>query len=256
MLVIADQRAAGIGRQRGLAGARQAEEHRGLAVGADVGAAVHRHHAFGGQQVVENAEDALLHLAGIFGAADQDQLLFEIDRDHGLAARPVAFGVGLEAGQVDDGVFGHETVELGFGRTHQQRADELVVPRQLVDHPDIDPVLGLRAAEQVGDEKLALVRHRLEEIFLERGEMRRRHRGIVVPPYGVFGFGVADDELVLRAAARVLARFDHQRTVLGTAPLAALQRGGGQLFRSQVGMNGGGSLDALVGKRMGKRKGH
>ena len=59
---------------------RQAEEDRGVAVGADIGRAVHRHDALRRQQEVEQAEHRLLHLAGIFGAADQDQLLLEIDR--------------------------------------------------------------------------------------------------------------------------------------------------------------------------------
>ena len=49
MFIVADQRALGIGRERGLAGAGEAEEHRGIAVGADIGRAVHRHHALGGQ---------------------------------------------------------------------------------------------------------------------------------------------------------------------------------------------------------------
>src|SRR4051794_19273971 len=44
-LVVADQRAVRIGRQRGLAGAGEAEEQRAVAVLADVRRAMHRHHA-------------------------------------------------------------------------------------------------------------------------------------------------------------------------------------------------------------------
>ena len=117
-------------------------------------------------------------------------------------------------------------------------------------------MLGLRTAEQIGDVEIGFVGDRGEEVFLERGEMRRSHRSIVVPPHGVFGLGVADDELVLRAAARVLARLDHQRPVLGAASLAIGQRGRGQFFRREVRVDGGGSLDALRGERVGKRKGH
>ena len=58
VLVVADQRAVRIGRQRGLAGAGQAEEDRGVAVRADIGRAVHRHHALGGQVVVQRGEHA------------------------------------------------------------------------------------------------------------------------------------------------------------------------------------------------------
>ena len=45
VLVVAEQGAVGIGRQRGLAGAGQAEEQRDVAAGPDIGRAVHRHHA-------------------------------------------------------------------------------------------------------------------------------------------------------------------------------------------------------------------
>ena len=96
MLVIADQRARRIGGERGLAGAREAEEHGAVALGADIGGAMHGHHALLGQQVVEHGEDRLLHLARILRAADEDEAVGEVERDHRLAARAVAGGVGLE----------------------------------------------------------------------------------------------------------------------------------------------------------------
>src|SRR3546814_9635265 len=69
-----------------------------------------------------------LHLAGIAGAADQDQLFGEVHRDHRIAAAAVALRVGLEAGQVDDGEFRHEACKLGLFGPHQQRADEMGMP--------------------------------------------------------------------------------------------------------------------------------
>ena len=42
-----------------------------------------------------------------------------------------------------------------------------------------------------------------------------RHGDVgLAPPHGVFGFGIADDELVLGRTAGVLAGFDHQRPIL------------------------------------------
>jgi hypothetical protein len=73
MLVVADQRAFRIGRKRCLAGSRKAEEHGGVAIGPDIGRAMHRHDALGGKQVVERGEHRLLHFAGIGSAADQNQ---------------------------------------------------------------------------------------------------------------------------------------------------------------------------------------
>ena len=71
--------------------------------------------------------------------------------------QPWRAGIGLEAGQVDDRVFGHEAGQLVRRRAHQQRADEQAVPGQLGDHAHVDAVFGLRAAEQVGDVELVLV---------------------------------------------------------------------------------------------------
>ena len=47
---------------------------------------------------------------------------------------------------------------------------------------------------------------------------------LIVPPDGVLGLGVADDELVLGRAAGVLAGLDDQRAVLGEQALAAADR--------------------------------
>ncbi len=158
MFIIADQRAAGIGGQRRLAGARQAEEHRGIALGADVGRTVHRHDALQRQQIVEDGKDALLHLAGIGGAADEDGLAFEIHRHDGFAAAAMAGRIGLEARQVDDGVFGQEIGKRRRFRADEQRADEQAVPGIFGDDADLDAVFGLRTAEQILDEQRVLLR--------------------------------------------------------------------------------------------------
>ncbi len=78
MLVIADQRACGIGRKRCLARAGEAEENRGVVGGAHVGRAMHGHHALFGQQVVQNGEDGFLDLARILRAADENEAIGEI----------------------------------------------------------------------------------------------------------------------------------------------------------------------------------
>src|SRR3546814_6851342 len=64
-----------------------------------------------------------------------------------------------------------------------------------------------------------------EEIFLQRGEMRRRHRHIgLAPPDSVGGLRILDDELVLGAAAGVLAGGDDEWTVLGQQSFAVTDR--------------------------------
>ena len=252
MFIVTDQRAAGVGRQRRFAGAAEAEEDRRIAVRADICRTMHRHHALGRQQIVEDAEHALLHLAGIGGAADQDQLFGQVDRDHRFAAAAMARGIGAEAGQVNDGIFGRKSGQFLCGRPHQQRADEQIVPGKFVDDAHIDAMLRLRSAEQVGDVERVLFAQRLEEIVLQCREMLRRHRDIgVAPPDRVFGFGVADDELVLGAAAGVLAGLDDQRAVLRQLALAIAHGRLDQRRGAEIPMLGGMGSDALV--RQGDR---
>ncbi len=97
MLVVAHQRARRIRGQRRLARAGEAEEDGRLAVGADIGRAMHRHDALGRQEIVEDREDRLLHLAGIRRSADEDHALGEVDRDHRAGVAAVDFRIGLEA---------------------------------------------------------------------------------------------------------------------------------------------------------------
>src|SRR5262249_41729229 len=68
VFVVTDEAALGIGRQGGLAGARQAEKNRGRAARHVLGGrAVHGHDFPLGHEVVHEGEHALFHLAGIAG---------------------------------------------------------------------------------------------------------------------------------------------------------------------------------------------
>ncbi len=154
--------------------------------------------------------------------------------------------IGAEARQVDDGEFGLEAVKLGSLRADEERADEVAVPGELGDHPHAHAMLGLRAAVQVLDVERLLVREGGEEIRLQRREMVRGHRLVVVPPDRAVGFGVADDELVVGRAAGMLAGPDHQRPVLCEQALAARDGVLDQGRRAEIPVQGGGRVDALV----------
>jgi len=176
---------------------------------------MHRHHRIERQQIVEQAEDGFLHFPGISGAADQDQFLGQVDRNHGFAARAVTRGIGLEAGQVDNRIFRNECRKFIGIWPHQHRADEKIVPRQFIDDPDIDAMFRLRAAEQILDEQGFLLGQGRKKVGLQRCKMIRRHRDIgFAPPHAVFGFAIPHDELVIGGAPGVLARFHDQGTVL------------------------------------------
>ncbi|MCY1173209.1 hypothetical protein D9M73_133630 [compost metagenome] len=175
---------------------------------------MHRHHASRRQQVIEQAEHRFLHLAGIFGAADQDQLVGEVNRDDRFAAAAVARRVGAEARQIDDRVIGHEAAQFRLFRPHQHGADKAAMPGKLVDHTDVDAVLGLRAPEQILDEQVLFVPQCGQEIGLQDSEMLGRHRLVgLAPPDGTFGFGITDDELVLSRPPGMRPGLDHQRPV-------------------------------------------
>ena len=135
VLVVADELAGRIGGQRRLARAREPEEDRRVARRADVGRAVHRHDALGGQEIVERGEDGLLHLARVPGAADQHQLLAEVEDDEGAGAGAVPRGIGLEVGRVQHREPRPELGQLGRHGPDEHVPDEERVPGVRGDEP-------------------------------------------------------------------------------------------------------------------------
>ena len=144
VLVVADQAARGVGREGRLAGAGEAEEERRVAVRADVRGAVHAQHAVEREQVVEQCEDRLLHLARVRGAADHAEPALEVDHDEGRRPCPVGRLVGLERRGADERELGHVlAVRLPVGKRLEHVAGEEAVPAELGDDPDRQAVLGL-----------------------------------------------------------------------------------------------------------------
>ena len=234
MLVIADQAAAGIGGERRLAGAGKSEEQRGHAIGADVGRAVHGKHVALGQQEVHHAEDGLLHFAGIFRAADEHQLLAEVDQHEDFGVGAVALGIGLEAGRADDGELGLVGLQLFRGRANKQLPHKKVVPGVFVDHLDGQRVLRIGAAKQVLDKKLFALQI-VEHALIKRVELIGRE-GLVggAPRDFVFGDGVLDGELVFGRTAGALAGLGHQRAARRQFGLTAAKRGFHQRSGKQI----------------------
>ena len=204
VLVVAEQRAAGIGGERGLAGAGQPEEHCRVAFRPDIGGAMHRQHALFGQIEVQRGEHRLLHLAGVLAAADQHDLAREVDGDHVFRFAAMTFRVGPEARQIDDGEFRHEACQLSRFGPAQQCADEQRVPRKLGVDTHLDLEFRIGAAMEILREQ----RHplgMLDEVRMQRRELFRRDRLIGAPRHRCVGERIAHRELVLRAAAGELA---------------------------------------------------
>ena len=77
------------------------------------------------------------------------------------------------------------------------------------------------------------------EVLAQRLEVLAAHGLVVVPPDGAFGGGVAHHELVVGAAAGVLAGGDGKSAALRHQPLAPRHRllvehGGGRIPRNPV----------------------
>ena len=213
VLVVADQRAVRIGRERGLAGAGEPEEQRHVAVVADIGRAVHRHHALRRQVEVERGEDRLLDLARIGRVADQDDLAREVDRDDGVGAHAMALGIGLERRQVDDGEFGDEIFEFDGIRTDQKLADKQRVPGQFGEDPGLDAVFRIGAAIEVLRVQLLALRVR-NEIVVQELKLFGRELAVALPPHRFLGERVADRVLVLGGSAGMDAGLRADRSAL------------------------------------------
>ncbi|OIQ68780.1 hypothetical protein GALL_496230 [mine drainage metagenome] len=213
-----------IGRERGFAGAGQAEEDGGVLQFLDpvVGRAVHRHHALGGQDVVQQGEDRLLDLASIGGVADQDQLAVEIQGDHGFRAASVAGRISLEGRAVDDGEFRQEAVQLGARRATQHVVDEQAVPGKFRHHAHVKTVRRLSAGKQILHEIVAPL-HVGEHVLIQTLERVRRHRRVVFPPDRVFDRGMTNDMLIFGRAAGMAAGRYQKRAAVAQRAFVAFQ---------------------------------
>jgi hypothetical protein len=84
----------------------------------------------------------------------------------------VAFGIGAEARQVDDGQFGHEIAQRRRLGADQQRADEQRVPGEFGKHAGLDLEIRIGAAIEILREQPHAF-GMLEEVGVERGELVR-----------------------------------------------------------------------------------
>ena len=115
-------------------------------------------------------------------------------------------------------------VELVVRRVDEERLREERVPGALGDHAHRDAMGRIGAGERVDhvDVSLAQARRDLLAELLEvlLGDLRVD----VAPPDPILRAGLANDELVLRRAPRVLAGVDDERAALGEPRVASRQR--------------------------------
>src|SRR5205814_6533454 len=85
-----------VGRQRGLARTRQAEEKSHPSVIADIGRTMHGQNSAGWQQVIQNREYRFLDLARVFGARNDHRALLKVDGDAGLRSGAISRRIRIE----------------------------------------------------------------------------------------------------------------------------------------------------------------
>src|SRR6185312_11234239 len=108
MLVVADQPAFRIGRQRGFSGTRKAKKYSGIAFSARIGRAVHGQYAFFvGKYKIQYRKNAFLYFARIAGSANQDNFFTEINDRKIMLPGPVNCRIGFKARRRYDGPVGY-----------------------------------------------------------------------------------------------------------------------------------------------------
>ena len=96
---------------------------------------MHRHDALLRQQIVECGKNRFFDFARIFGAADQDDPLFQIENHEGLGGGAVGLGVGQKTGGHDHMKIGLDFLCGGLGMAQKELGGKKVVPREFGDDP-------------------------------------------------------------------------------------------------------------------------
>jgi len=122
----------------------------------------------------------------------------------------MAFRIGLERRQIDDGEFGREAFEFGAVRTNEQRADEQRVPGEFGVDARANAVFRIGAAIEILREQRLAFRVR-KEVLIQILEMLLAELAVAVLPHGFFGQGIDHRVLVLGRASGVVAGFRAER---------------------------------------------
>ena len=159
---------------------------------------------------------------------------------------PSVVGVGLEPGRVQDERLRLELAQLLLARVDEHRPGEERVVRMVRDDTDGDPMPRIGARERVDDIEVAAAEVR-DGLLAQPIEVLLGDLGVdVAPPDPVLRARLADDELVLRRAAGVLAGVHIERATLGDPPLSALDRVVVEERGRRVPMDGLRRLDAML----------
>ncbi|GIX63970.1 uncharacterized protein BcabD6B2_34050 [Babesia caballi] len=151
VLVVADELARRVRRQRRLAGAGEPEEQRHVAARADVARRVQRQQALERHQVHHEREDALFHLARILRPQNHHLHPLVAQADGRRARNALGVAVAREGARVVEHEVRLEGAQLLRGRLDQQVLHKERVVRARADDPHADAVLRVPSGVGVGD---------------------------------------------------------------------------------------------------------
>ena len=140
-----------------------------------------------------------------------------------------------------------EVAQLLLGRVDEHRPREERVVGVAGDDADGDPLLRISTGERVDHVEVVAAADVRGHLLAQPLEVLLRDLGVDVPePDPLRRARLADDELVLRRAAGVLAGVDGERPTLGEPALTPRQRIGVELRRRGVPVDGPGRLDSVL----------
>ena len=214
MLIVADQGALVVGRERCLSGTGQTEEQGNVAVMTDVGRAVHRHHAQLRHQVVQHGKDRLLVLACIGGATDQHKLLRKAQDDEDLRRGAVDLGDSLELRNGHHGKARGERRKLFCRGLDEHVLHEQRVVGMLLDETNIQSILLVGAGDQVLHIDVAALQVG-RDASLQGVELLFGERAVhLAPPHIALGIVLFNHEFVVRPTSGIRHRVHGESAVL------------------------------------------
>ena len=195
---------------------------------------MHGHDVAERQQVVENREDALLHLTGVLGAGDEHDLFGEVENDGGLGSRAVLCRIRVKCRREEQGKLRHVIFRLQRIRPDEQLPPKQTMPGSLRDHADRHGIGGVGAGKAVLHENilsLPIGQH----TFVKGVELLPVHRLIHRAPVNRgFGARLADDVFVLGRTPCELPGSDHKRPTARQHAFVALDGVLDQLCRAEI----------------------
>ena len=104
-----------------------------------------------GHLVEQDGEDALLHLAGVFGSQDDHFFLGEVDGDRGGRGHAGGESIGREGTGVVNDIVRVEMLELFPARANEHVPHEEGMVRSSADDSDVDAVTLIPAGKAIDD---------------------------------------------------------------------------------------------------------